>query len=157
MRGLYHNSSAQASFLESNSPGFLALYKVNWKTQWILGISLWGDIWFNWRGNCYSYTWSCNLCEGGTSFSTRLILRKLFRFLSLDSYSYFQLTFSPMEILIMLFQFLLAFLQTLKVFSFSFHIFWLYSCWMTDLRDPLTNVSCNNIFNLYDSATAASL
>ena len=81
---------------------------------------------FNWKGNCYSYAWSCNLCEGGTSFSTGLILRKLLRFLSLDSYSYFQLTFSPMEILIMLLsQFLLVFLQTLKVFSFSFHIFWL--------------------------------
>ena len=113
---------------------------------------------FNWKGNCYSYAWFCNLCEGGTSFSTGLILRKLLRFLSLDSYSYFQLTFSPMKILIMLLsQFLLAFLQTRKVFSFSFHIFWLYSCWMTDLRDPLTNVSCNNIFNLYASATAASL
>ena len=35
---------------------------------------------FNSKGFYYSYTWSCGICEGKTSFCTRLISRKLCRF-----------------------------------------------------------------------------
>ena len=39
---------------------------------WIIPLSS-----FNLKGFYYSYTWSCSLCEGKTSFCTRLIFRKL--------------------------------------------------------------------------------
>ena len=37
------------------------------------------------KGFCYSYTWSCSLCEGCTSICTGLIFRKLCRFLFMFS------------------------------------------------------------------------
>ena len=67
-----------------------------WLFLWIKlsrhSCSMWGKLgWLSWpceglssfnrKGFCYSYAWSCSLCEGRTSFCTGFISRKLCRFL----------------------------------------------------------------------------
>ena len=46
---------------------------LNWFWQFIPV----GFPFFNLKGFCYSYAWSCNLCGGATSFCVGLIFRKL--------------------------------------------------------------------------------
>ena len=83
-----------------------------WLTQLILALSLWKVI-FNSKGFWYSYVWSCSLCERRTSFCTRLISRKLCRFLFM-----FSTGFTSLSVLL-LFPLLITF------FSFV-HGFWFY-------------------------------
>ena len=66
--------------LESNSPEILTLCETNLddsidSENFSLKFS------FNLKGFCYSYAWSCSLCEGRTSFCTGRIPRKLYEFL----------------------------------------------------------------------------
>ena len=82
--GLRSNFVECESFLESNTPDFLVLCKTN------LDDSIESDSGseflcerlssFNPKRFCYSYAWSCSLCEGGTAFWTGLISRKLYNF-----------------------------------------------------------------------------
>ena len=57
---------------------------------------------FNPKGFYYSYTWSCSLCEGRTSFCRELFTGKLYRFLQIQltllcsvSYFFLFLSWSP--------------------------------------------------------------
>ena len=55
------------------------------------------------KGFCYSYAWSCSLYEGGTSFCSGIISRKLrgfFFLFSTDCISFTDLTFTVLFVLI---------------------------------------------------------
>ena len=80
------------SFLESNSPGILALCETN-----LIDSQLILEIW--WRSylpliqkDYYSYAWSCSLCERRTSICTGRISRKHCRFLLVFSTSFTSLS-----------------------------------------------------------------
>ena len=98
------------SFLESNSPDILALCKTNLDGSTDSGKFSEGLPSFNLKGFYYSYAWSCSLCEERTSFCTRLISRKLCRFLLM-----FQTGFTSLTVLL-----LLPLLITFFIFSHSF-------------------------------------
>ena len=89
IRGLRSNFVECESFLESNSPGILALCETNLDVSIDSGnCTVTGYLPLNNpKGFCYSYAWSCSLCEGRTSFWIGLISRKLFRLLIMFSNS----------------------------------------------------------------------
>ena len=60
-----------------NLPKFLLYMRQTWINQLIGAISEWGLSCFNTECFCYSYAWSCSLCERRTSFCTGLMSRKL--------------------------------------------------------------------------------
>ena len=60
---------------------FLLYVRQIWMTQMTLTISLWRVISFNLKGFCYSYAWSCSICEGRTSYCTGFISRNFSGFL----------------------------------------------------------------------------
>ena len=69
---------------------FLLCVRQTWKTQLILSFFLFeGLSSIKWKGIKYLYAWSCSLCEGGTSFCTRLFSKKLWRFLFLTGFTLF--------------------------------------------------------------------
>ena len=74
---------------------------------WIIPLSS-----FNLKGFYYSYAWSCSLCEGKTSFCTRLIFRKLCGVLLM-----FSTCFTSLSVLLF-FSLLITFLEVL--------LFWIY-------------------------------
>ena len=82
IRGLRSNFANFESFLESNSPGILALCErdldglMDFQKFFCERLSS-----FNPNGFQYSYAWSHSLCEGRTFFCTEFISRKLCRFL----------------------------------------------------------------------------
>ena len=65
--------------------------KLGW-LNWFWYFPCEGLSFFNPKGLCYSYTWSCSLCEGGTCFCTGLTSRKLseFLFMFLTSFNSFR-------------------------------------------------------------------
>ena len=69
---------------------------------------------FNSKGFYYSYTWSCGICEGKTSFCRRLISRKLcrFRFLLL-----FSAGFTSLSVLLLFPELIMFFLSLCMVFD----------------------------------------
>ena len=80
---LHSNFTECESFLESNCPDILAICEtlaiyvklgwLNWFWQYLCaGLSSLDPKEF-----CYSYFWSCSLCEGRTSFCTGLISKKI--------------------------------------------------------------------------------
>ena len=70
------------SFFESNFPDILALCETN-KLRWLNWLLqfLYKPFSFCPKGFYYLCTWSCSICERRTSFCTRLIARKLCKFL----------------------------------------------------------------------------
>ena len=93
IRGLRSNFVECESFLESNSPDILALCETNLDDSIDSGnfsvrvyLPLFKKILL------YSYAWSCSVCERRTSFCTRLISRKLCRFLVMFSTSFTSLS-----------------------------------------------------------------
>ena len=85
IRGLHLDFVECESFLESNSPDILALCEKNLDGS--NDSSSFSDRLssFNPKGFYYSYAWSWGLCEGGTSFCTGFISRKLRVFLFMFS------------------------------------------------------------------------
>ena len=81
---------------------------------------------FNLKRFCYSYAWSCSLCERRTYFCTLLISRKLCGFLFLTGFT------SPSVLL--LFHLLITFI--------IMHGFWFYSC-LKELYSNSTDLSMN--------------
>ena len=67
---------------------FSLYMRQTWMTQLTQAICREGLSSFNPKGFCYSYAWSCSLCEGRTSFCTGLISRKLCGFLFIFSVSF---------------------------------------------------------------------
>ena len=103
--GLCLNFVDCKSFLESNSwHSCSVLDKPGW-LEWFWHFLCERLSSFNPKGFYYSYTWSCSLCEGRTSFCTGLISRKLYGFLfmfstdikTLVSYFFF-LYWSPLSL-----------------------------------------------------------
>ena len=73
IRSLRSNSVECESFLESKPPEILALCETDVWQYLCEGLSS-----FSPKAFCYSYAWSCSLCEGRTSFCTVLISTKLY-------------------------------------------------------------------------------
>ena len=69
---------------------------------------------FNPKGFCYSYSWSCGICEGKTSFCTRLISRKLCRFRFLLVFS---AGFTSLSVLLLFPELIMFFLSLCMVFD----------------------------------------
>ena len=78
--GLPTNFFECESFLESNSPDILALCETNLDDSIDSG-NFSEFLSFNLKRMFYFYVWSCNLCEGRTSFCTGPIPKKLCGFL----------------------------------------------------------------------------
>ena len=85
IRGLRSNFVACESFLESNSPDILTLCETNLDDSIDCGnFSVKGYLPLI-RKDSTTHARSCSLCEGRTSFCSRLISRKLCRFLLMFS------------------------------------------------------------------------
>ena len=69
---------------------------------------------FNSKGFYYSYAWSCSICEGRTSFCTRLISRKLCRFRFLLMFS---TGFTSLSVLLLFPELIMFFLSLCMVFD----------------------------------------
>ena len=79
--GLGSNFADCESFLESNSPGILALFEKNLDESTDSGnFSVKGYLTLIWKDSS-PHAWSRSLCERRNSFCTGLISRKLCRFL----------------------------------------------------------------------------
>ena len=77
-------------FCESKSPDLSALCEADMEDSIDSSIFLFeGLSSIKWKGIKYLYAWSCSLCEGGTSFCTRLFSKKLRRFLFLTGFTLF--------------------------------------------------------------------
>ena len=81
IRSLRSNFVECESFLESNSPDILAICETNLDDSIDSGNFCERLSSFNPKRFCYSYAWSCSLCERRSSFYMGLISRKLWRFL----------------------------------------------------------------------------
>ena len=93
---------------------------LNWFWQFLCeGLSS-----FNLKEFCYSYAWSCSLCEGRTSFCTGLIFRKLWRFLHMCSTGFTSLSVLLLiPLLVTFFVFMQGlFCLTWMMFSQSTHL-----------------------------------
>ena len=86
IRGLRSNFAECESFFESNSPGMLDLWETNLDDPiHSENFSVRGYLPLVKKKFCYSYAWSCTLCEGRISFCTGRIFRKLCGFLLMFS------------------------------------------------------------------------
>ena len=106
--GLLSNFAECEYLLESRSSDKLGW--LNWFRQFLFG----GLFYFSLKGFCYSYAWSCSLCERASSFCTRGISRKLCRFLLIFDWLYFTLcltSFSTVDHLLHFYTRFLMFFQ----------------------------------------------